>query len=225
MIDWQRVKALCFDVDGTLSDTDDLYVQRAARVLRVFRFALFGRDPQKMARKLVMHAETPGNALYKFADKIGADDWLSKLAARFARNTPHTPKTGFLLIPGVDELLRALHGQYPMAVVSARGRSSTLAFLQQYDLEKYFAAIATGRTCRYTKPYPDPVLWAAEQMDTAPENCLMIGDTVVDIQAGRAAGAQTVGVLCGFGEQGELQAAGADVILPSTANLREFLSV
>ncbi|GAB4497569.1 MAG: phosphoglycolate phosphatase [Anaerolineales bacterium] len=225
MINWQRVKALCFDVDGTLSDTDDLYVQRAARVLRLFRFALSGRDPQKVARQLVMLAETPGNALYQFADQIGADNWFSNIAARFARNTPHKPKSGFLLIPGVDGLLRSLHGRYPMAVVSARGRSSTLAFLRQYDLEKYFTAIATGRTCRYTKPYPDPVLWAAEQMGTAPEDCLMIGDTVVDIQAGRAAGAQTVGVLCGFGELSELQAAGANVILPSTANLSEFLSV
>lgn len=223
MIDWQRVKALCFDVDGTLSDTDDLYVQRAERVFQAVRFALFGRDPKKLARNLVMHAETPGNLLYKLADRWGIDNWLSKLASPFARNTTPAHRAGFLLIPGVDDLLHTLHSRYPMAVVSARGQKSTLAFLRQYDLEKYFTAIATGRTCRYTKPYPDPVLWAAEKMGVAPENCLMIGDTVVDIQAGRAAGAQTVGVLCGFGELDELQAAGANIILKSTANLSEFL--
>lgn len=223
MVDWQRVKALCFDVDGTLSDTDDLYVQRAARVLQVFRFALLGRDPKNVARNLVMRAETPGNMLYKLADRFGIDDWFSKLAALFASETAPAYNAGFLLIPGVDALLHTLHSRYPMAVVSARGKNSTLAFLRQYDLEKYFTAIATGRTCRYTKPYPDPVLWAAEQMAVAPENCLMIGDTVVDIQAGKSAGAQTVGVLCGFGELNELQAAGANVVLKSTANLSEFL--
>lgn len=223
MMDWQRVKALCFDVDGTLSDTDDLYVQRTTKVLQWFRFALLGRDPKQVARNLVMRAETPGNTLYKLADHLGIDDWFSKFSARITRDAAPAHNAGFLLIPGVDDLLRALHNRYPMTVVSARGQNSTLAFLRQYDLEKYFAAIATGRTCRYTKPYPDPILWAARQMGIAPENCLMIGDTVVDIQAGQAAGAQTVGVLCGFGELDELQTAGANVILQSTANLSEFL--
>ena len=51
----------------------------------------------------------------------------------------------------------------------------------------------------------------------------MIGDTTVDIRAGRAAGAQTVGVLCGFGSERELRRAGADLILASTAELGEML--
>ena len=56
-----------------------------------------------------------------------------------------------------------------------------------------------------------------------PEACLMVGDTSVDIRAGRKAGAQTVGVLCGFGEQKELRRQGADAILPSTADLAQLL--
>ncbi len=51
----------------------------------------------------------------------------------------------------------------------------------------------------------------------------MIGDTAVDVQAGRAAGAQTVGVLSGFGEAYELEAAGADLILASVADLPAVL--
>jgi phosphoglycolate phosphatase-like HAD superfamily hydrolase len=60
-------------------------------------------------------------------------------------------------------------------------------------------------------------------MRVAPENCLMIGDTTVDIRAGRSAGAQSVGVLCGFGEEDELRRMGADEILKSTAELRKVL--
>ncbi|MFN2144202.1 MAG: HAD family hydrolase, partial [Anaerolineales bacterium] len=71
---------------------------------------------------------------------------------------------------------------------------------------------------------PDPVLWAADQMRVSPEHCLMIGDTTVDIKAGRRAGAQTLGVLCGFGTEKELRKAGADEILPSTAHLTYLLS-
>ena len=83
--------------------------------------------------------------------------------------------------------------------------------------------MATAQTCDHTKPYPDPILWAARQMNIPPENCLMIGDTTVDILAARAAGAQSVGVLCGFGEEDELRQAGADLILESTACLSSEL--
>jgi N-acetyl-D-muramate 6-phosphate phosphatase len=60
-------------------------------------------------------------------------------------------------------------------------------------------------------------------MNIPPENCLMIGDTTVDIRAGRSAGAQTVGVLCGFGEEPELRKMGADVIIEDTTKLLEIL--
>jgi phosphoglycolate phosphatase-like HAD superfamily hydrolase len=60
-------------------------------------------------------------------------------------------------------------------------------------------------------------------MSVAPESCLMIGDTTVDMRAGKSAGAQTVGVLCGFGEEEELKRTGADLILKSTAELMGVL--
>ena len=51
----------------------------------------------------------------------------------------------------------------------------------------------------------------------------MVGDTTVDMRAARAAGTQGIGVLCGFGEEAELRRAGADFILPSTADLTAVL--
>jgi len=60
-------------------------------------------------------------------------------------------------------------------------------------------------------------------MGVDPSACLMIGDTTIDMRCGRSAGAQTVGVLCGFGTQRELQAAGADLILRTTSDLLPVL--
>ena len=65
----------------------------------------------------------------------------------------------------------------------------------------------------------------AENVGVKPENCLMIGDTTVDMRAGVAAGAQTVGVLSGFGEEEELRKTGADLILNSVADLPAVLSI
>jgi HAD superfamily hydrolase (TIGR01549 family) len=213
-----RIQALCFDVDGTLSDTDDLYAQKVLQFLPRFIF----KDPSHNARRIVMWVEAPGNALLGLADQLGIDDEMIAVINWISRNRKQSTKK-FLLVPGVDEMLKQLHGRYPMAVVSARDERSTLAFLEHYDLTKYFDVIITGLSAKYTKPYPDPILLAAQKMNIAPENCLMIGDTTVDIRAGRAAGAQTVGVLCGFGEEPELHQMGANMILKDTPKLLEIL--
>jgi phosphoglycolate phosphatase-like HAD superfamily hydrolase len=217
-LDLTRIKALCFDVDGTLSDTDDLYAQK----VRYFLPRILFKDPDHIARRLVMWVEAPGNALLSFADTIGIDDEMVVFIDWISRNRTHSSGK-FLLVPSVDETLRQLHGRYPLAVVSARDEKSTMAFLKQFDLVKYFDVIVTGLSAKHTKPYPDPVLFAAKKMNIPPENCLMIGDTTVDIRAGRSAGAQTVGVLCGFGEEYELKKLKADVILKDTTKLIDAL--
>jgi len=217
-LDLSRIKALCFDVDGTLSDTDDLYVRK---VLRFFPRFLF-KDPARTARRFIMWIEAPGNALLGLADTLGIDDEMVVIINWLSRHRKHSLKK-FLLIPGVDEMLKQLHGRYPMAVVSTRDENGTMAFLEHFHLVAYFDAVVTGLSEEHTKPYPDPILLAARKMNVSPENCLMIGDTTVDIRAGKSAGAQTVGVLCGFGEEPELKKMGADLILADTTKLLEVL--
>jgi HAD superfamily hydrolase (TIGR01549 family) len=217
-IDPSRIKALCFDVDGTLSDTDDLYLQK---VLPFFPKFLF-RDPDQAARRFVMWAEAPGNALLGLADTLGIDDEMVVIIDWMARHRGQSSKT-FLLIEGVDRMLAGLKGKYPMSIVSARDEKGTMRFLEQFDLVQYFDVIVTGLSTKHTKPYPDPILLAAQKMGVKAEDCLMVGDSTVDMRAGKSAGAQTVGVLCGFGEQEELVRLGADVILKSTSELGRVL--
>lgn len=215
----ERIRAVLFDVDGTLSDTDDYMVTRLARRLEPFSRLLPQRSPQLAARRIVMGIESPGNFLYTIPDLLGIDDELYNLVARLIRR-----KAGvFWLIPGVAAMLAALAGRYPLAVVSARDEKGTRTFLEQHRLHGYFGAVATAHTCPHTKPFPDPVVWAAARLGYAAEECLMVGDTTVDIRAGRRAGAQTVGVLCGFGERRELERAGAHLILETTAELAPIL--
>ena len=216
-LDIPCIKALCFDVDGTLSDTDDLYAQKIVDILPRFLFP----NPMQTARRIVMWVESPGNALLGFADTIGIDDEMTALIDWINRHRKHTLKK-FLLAPGVDEMLTHIQGLYPMAIVSARDEKSTMRFLTQFDLTKYFDVIVTGLSAPHTKPYPDPLLLAAQKLGVKPQECLMIGDTTVDMRAGKAAGAQTVGVLCGFGEEDELRQLGADLILESTSDLTEL---
>jgi N-acetyl-D-muramate 6-phosphate phosphatase len=217
-LDVSRIRAICFDVDGTLSDTDDVMQARLVRALKPFHFLIPRKDLPAFARRLVMSAEAPANFLIGIPDFLGLDDELFALFDLMARHN-HQKSKKFLLIPGVKEMLENLGKRYPLAVVSARDEHTTRLFLEQFDLVPYFRKIATALTCKHTKPFPDPVLWAAEQMNVQPGECLMVGDTTVDIRAGRAAGAQTVGVLCGFGEEVELCKQQADMILATTPEL------
>jgi N-acetyl-D-muramate 6-phosphate phosphatase len=218
-LDIDRIKALCFDVDGTLSDTDDFYAQKIVDLLPRSLFP----NPMQTARRIVMWVEAPGNALLGIADTIGIDDEMTAVIDWINRHRKHTMKK-FLLVPGVDSMLAQMKGCYPMSIVSARDAQSTLRFLAQFDLTGYFDVIVTGLSTPHTKPYPDPIILAAQQMGVSPQECLMIGDTTVDMRAGKAAGAQTVGVLCGFGEEAELRQLGADLILKSTGELPEVFT-
>src|SRR3972149_3982651 len=217
-----RIRAICFDVDGTLSDTDDLFVQKLERILSPVKFLFRNGDAHRPARRLVMWSEAPGNFLMGVPDTLGVDDEIAAAMDWLNRRRPR-PMRVFILIPGIKEMLISLSTRYPLAVVSARDECSTRLFLDQFELTPFFQVIVTAQTADHTKPFADPILYAAKVFNVPPESCLMIGDTTVDIRAGRAAGAQKVGVLCGFGERDELKKAGADMILTSTAELVQVL--
>jgi len=218
-IDFTRVKAICFDVDGTLSNTDDQFVQTIVRLLTPGRFMFHHQDVHPLARRLIMFTEGPGTWVYHLADWMGWDDKIVALGDRIYEMGIGETDKPFLLVNGVHEMLLTLRDHFPLSIISARGRKSTFRFLFQFELLSFFTAVATGQTCNHTKPYPEPVEWAANKMGVPSSSCLMVGDTVSDILAGKKAGAQTVGVLCGFGTEKELIKAGADLIIKNTPDL------
>jgi HAD superfamily hydrolase (TIGR01549 family) len=223
-LDIPRIQALCFDVDGTLRDTDDQYVRLLADALRPARPLFPRRDLERLARRLVMAVETPGTFIFGLTDRLEIDRLLAGLGDKLARLRKASRGHPHPMIHGTRELLAALAGRYPLAIVSARSERSTLDFLAEHELERYFRVVVSAQTCRHTKPFPEPLIYAAAQMGVPPNSCLMVGDTTVDIRAGRMAGAQTVGVLCGFGEADELVREGANLILDATPHLRSHLA-
>lgn len=226
-LDLARIHALCFDLDGTLCDTDDQLVRQLVYLLKPLWFLFPEHNTELYARRIVMSLDNPGNFVKGLTDNWHIDGPLARLGDHLSgslRKPCDQPKTKPpLIVPGVREMLATLNRHYPLAIVSARGQRTTQIFLDCHELKPFFQVIVTGQTCEHTKPHPDPIFWAAERMKVPAEQCLMIGDTTVDIRAGRAAGCQTVGVLCGFGQEDELTRAGADLILPTTAALTDFL--
>lgn len=108
-------------------------------------------------------------------------------------------------------------------MASVRGSDVIEDFLSRTGLRGRIDLVIHGLSTERTKPYPDPILYACEQAGVDPKECVMVGDTTVDMIAGRRAGAKTVGVLCGFGTVKELIRAEADMIVASTADLINYL--
>lgn len=215
-IPWKTIHAWYFDLDGTLMDTDDQAVESLAQRLRFLGAA----RAQRLARRLVMMGETPMNDFITVLDVVGLDAVL--FAVRKLLSGPIQPT--FRVVAGVQPLLEALSHHATLAVVTTRSQSAAAAFLKQHALESYFQLLVTQETTWRLKPHPQPLLYASEQLDVATEQCVMVGDTPVDILAARRAGAWAVGVLCGFGEEDELWRSGAHIVLPSTADLLQIIS-
>lgn len=219
-LDPMRIKAICFDIDGTLADTDDLILEKTAKFLSTFLFVFPPQTRLNLARKLIMAMETPANMLLCLLDRIGLDDWFFHLRLKVLPQKKRK-KPLWKPIDGVRETLLELAKQYSLVIISVRDAHLTQSFIEQMELSSVLKCWASAETTRHTKPFPDPIWWIAEQLQVSPTECLMVGDTTVDIRAGKNAGAQTVGVLSGFGEESELRAAGADEVIEDVNQLPE----
>ena len=101
------IQAIIFDIDGTLSDSDDQMVAKVEQLLRPLRFALSNEARHAAARWVVMAAESPGNFLYNMADRLSLDSFLIKQLDRASQKRKQRVKK-YWIIPGVAEMLETI---------------------------------------------------------------------------------------------------------------------
>ncbi|MBL8045654.1 MAG: HAD family hydrolase [Anaerolineales bacterium] len=221
----QAVRTILFDLDGTLADTDDAYIERAAKMLGPLKMLFPQHNPRPALRWALTTAISPLNTLMGFPDILHIDDELVKLSNWLADKMDLQTKGHFVLMAGVESVLQQLSQKYTLGIVTARPERGTHAFLDQFNLQQYFQVVAHAQTATHTKPYPDPIFWCAEKLGVQSTECVIVGDTSVDVLCGQRAGAQTIGVLCGFSTRPQLQAYNADLIIEHTADLARVFSV
>ncbi len=222
-LDLPAIRAILFDMDGTLADTDDVY---ALGFHRAFAWLLGNQKAERFGRWLVHFLEAPGNFFLTAADWLGLDGLL----ARFLDWSAHRASEGsdlekkLPLVSAIRPMLQQITERYKVALVSTRNQNTVQAFLNLHNLNDFFEVVVSSQTVSRTKPFPDPLLYAAERLGEPIQACLMVGDTVVDVRAARAAGAQSLSVLCGFGSRAQLERAGTQAVLRSTSDLAAYLS-
>jgi phosphoglycolate phosphatase len=103
--------------------------------------------------------------------------------------------------PGVAEALAALGGRKGTA--TTKGTPTTRLILEQFGLLRYFDHVQ-GTDGFPSKPAPDVILKSIEALGAKPGDCLMVGDSAADMEAGRLAGVKTCAVLYGYGKREDL---------------------
>jgi phosphoglycolate phosphatase len=130
-----------------------------------------------------------------------------------------------VLYPGVREGLAWLRGAgYPLGCVTNKAAQFTEPLLQDLGVWDYFGLVISGDTLPRKKPDPMPLLHAAERFGTAPADALMIGDSVSDVKAARAAGFGIVCMSYGYNHGQDIRTAEPDAVIDSLVELEGLLA-
>lgn len=138
----------------------------------------------------------------------------------YSRNTSQRSR----LYPGVREGLDMLKAAgYPLGCVTNKAARFTEPLLMDLGVRDDFTIVISGDTLSRKKPDPEPLLHAAAFFGVAPRSSLMIGDSVSDVRAARAAGFQIVCVSYGYNHGMDIREARPDAVIDSFTQIMPLL--
>lgn len=210
-----KYQALLFDLDGTLVDSVKLIYEAFNHVAEKY----LGRRylPEEIVRFFGPSEEATWRSL------LPQERLEEGLKEYYGYYLDHHDEV--ILYAGIGELLQHLKvRKTPLAIVTGRGKRTTEMTLDALSLKSFFPCVITSDEVQLPKPHPQGVLLACESLGVSPEKVLMIGDSPIDIEAGRQAGTQTAGVFWGtFGLGGSLEDSHPDYAFQTPAELAAFL--
>ncbi len=214
---------ILIDVDGTLVDSVPDLTFCVDEMMQQL-----GREPWGEARvrnwvgngveRLVERALT--GDLDGKPDKAAFDAAYPIFLELYADNTSKRSH----LYPGVREGLDYLTAAgYRLGCVTNKAERFTVPLLKDLGVYKDFGIVVSGDTLPHKKPHPAPLLHAAEFFAVAPQQSLMVGDSISDVKAARAAGFMIACVPYGYNHGDDIRLAEPDVVIESLADLRAEL--
>jgi phosphoglycolate phosphatase len=211
-----KTKGIFLDLDGTLVDSTEAYLE-AARIA----FHAIGKEPPQtnvmleIPRRIERHLTI---------DDITCGD-TKKFMQVYLKAYYSVTEEKTKLIPNVLETLQLLSERAKLALITMRHCPIQIVQkeLDYFGIAKYFTHIVTAMGTAKPKPSPEALIRCVEALDVKMCECIIAGDSVNDIKAGKAAGARTVAVLSGLFQRDELVRECPDLILPDVSVLPDFI--
>jgi phosphoglycolate phosphatase-like HAD superfamily hydrolase len=214
-----QIKALLLDLDGTLVNSTEALKEAGRAGFAALGLSPFRNDEiaYEVARRL--EQDLPIDDLFTTSDQHREVEERFLPAYLDAYYSAVTSKSK--PFPKTKETLRALSRRVPLALITLRYvvREQIIDELERFGLRKFFRVVVTALDVEKPKPSPDALLVAARKLSVPVSQCAIVGDSIVDIQAGKAAGAKTVAVLSGLFRKAELEAQMPDLVVETVADL------
>ena len=216
-----RYKACIFDMDGTVLDTLSTIAHYGNKSL-----AHFGFPVQEVERYKLFAGNGAKVLVHRMLAASGADseENFDKVYPYYIR--AYEEDTSYLTRPydGIGEMLTELRKMgVKTAVLTNKPEGAAQSVRNEMFAADAFSLCVGQSEERAIKPAPDGALYIAEKLGVLPSECLYVGDTWVDMDTGRNAGMDTVGVLWGFRGEDELFEHGAKYIIQKPIELITIL--
>lgn len=216
----QQIKAMIFDFDGTLAFLNIDFISMRECVLNLVK--QFGVEEESIGEKYIL----------EIIDEVYQILWKkhSSRAERFFQEAHQilyeielkAAKEG-RLIPKAAETLKVLRGKGIKVGIVTRNCEDAVRTVFP-NIDDYCDVFISRNSIRKVKPHPDHLTSVMKALNVSGEEAAMVGDHIIDIQAGKRVGMKTIGVLTGRIKREEFDKAGADCVLEEVSEILTVLS-
>jgi HAD superfamily hydrolase (TIGR01509 family) len=211
-----KVKGIFFDLDGTIVDSREAYYEAARIAFQAMEQELPEKEevleiPRRLERKQPINDIVKGD-LHKFLRVY--------LKAYYSITTEKTKP-----LPNVSTTLETLSAKAKLALITMRAfpKENIIKELEGFNIAKYFTYVVTALDTHKPKPSPEALIKCVKTLDVQICDCVIAGDSISDIRAGKAAGSKTVAVLSGLFSRQELAKENPDLIIKDVTALPNFI--
>ena len=225
----ETVKAVIFDVDGVLFDTEPLHIRAWQLVLAEYGVSVEDRGMRRWVglpcvetaayyAGLIEGTQAPSEGeqvIPKPGMDVGGKHLTEALFSRKEEELKRIVPAQLTIMPGIEQHLRNFSRVLPLAYVTTTGREMLNLFFSVSGIAPYFSTGVTSNDVRETKPSPEPYLEVLRRLNVEAAEAVVLEDSPSGIRSAKAAGMYCLGIACGLGPAALSE---ADKIFPGTAD-------
>ena len=215
----QEVNAVIFDFDGTLAILNIDFSLRRERIFDLIK--RYRVREEAIREKYLLEIIDETYQILWSKDSSGAEDFYKKSHRILHKIEMQAAEKGSL-IPGAKRALESLRGKGVKIGIVTRNCEEAVRKVFP-DINDFCDVFVSRNSVKKVKPHPDHLVYVMESLKISGRESVMVGDHIIDIQAGKRVGMKTIGVLTGRIRKEEFEAAGADYVLRDAVEVCELL--